>query len=258
VRSFKLNVANEMRIGLQGQTRHRDRHHERAADHSTARPRRRARGDLRRAYGSTKPLIYDGDTGGHPEIFEDKAGVEQNSLFGMPHTNKRKQELESVPAFCEKIRAGQAATVTKEFMITRAPQGAQGEEAPGMGRGGAQARRGVHRRRRRRDHDPLQGQVPREMFLSVFKFEKKVPVVTVPATYNSITELVAEGSSIIIYASHLLRAAYPTMLGVAESILTNARSVEADATLMPVLHTCCAKLMPGQPGGVDRGREERR
>ena len=69
------------------------------------------------------------------------------------------------------------------------------------------------------------------MFLSVFKFEKKVPVVTVPATYNSITELIAEGSSIIIYASHLLRAAYPTMLGVAESILTNARSVEADATL---------------------------
>jgi hypothetical protein len=43
--------------------------------------------------------------GGHPEIFEDKAGVEQNSLFGissscLPHTNKRKQELESIPAFC--------------------------------------------------------------------------------------------------------------------------------------------------------------
>ena len=97
------------------------------------------------------------------------------------------------------------------------------------------------------------------MFLGVFKFEKKVPVATVP-TYSSISELIAEGSSIIIYASHLLRAAYPTMIGVAESILTNARSAEADATLMPpVLHTCCAKLMPrGQSGGVDRGREERR
>ena len=68
------------------------------------------------------------------------------------------------------------------------------------------------------------------------KFEKKVPVVTVPTTYNSITEaeLIAEGSSIIIYANHLLRAAYPAMLGVAESILVNARSAEADATLMPV------------------------
>jgi hypothetical protein len=72
---------------------------------------------------------------------------------------------------------------------------------------------------------------------------------SVPATYNSITELIAEGSSIIIYASHLLRAAYPTMLGVAESILTNARSVEADAALKPVLHTCCAKLMPGGSRG---------
>ena len=128
MRSFKLNVANEMRTPR--------------ADHSTARPRRRARGDLRRAYGSTKPLIYDGDTGGHPEIFEDKAGVEQNSLFGMPHTNKRKQELESVPAFCEKIRAGQAATVTKEFMITRAPQGAQG----GGARDGARRRSSAPRR----------------------------------------------------------------------------------------------------------------
>ena len=68
------------------------------------------------------------------------------------------------------------------------------------------------------------------------KFEKKVPVVTVPTTYNSITEaeLIAEGASIIIYANHLLRAAYPAMLGVAESILVNARSAEADAALMPV------------------------
>ena len=80
--------------------------------------------------------------GGQPEIFEDKAGVEQNSLFGMPHTNKRKQELESVPAFCEKIRAGQAATVTKEFMITRAPQGAQG----GGARDGARRRSSAPRR----------------------------------------------------------------------------------------------------------------
>merc|ERR1719152_466166 len=68
------------------------------------------------------------------------------------------------------------------------------------------------------------------------EFERKVPVVTVPTTYNSITEaeLIAEGSSIIIYANHMLRAAYPSMLNVAESILTNARSAEADATLMPV------------------------
>ena len=43
------------------------------------------------------------------------------------------------------------------------------------------------------------------------KFEKKVPIVAVPTTYNSITEkeLAARGVRICIYANHLLRAAYP-------------------------------------------------
>ena len=68
------------------------------------------------------------------------------------------------------------------------------------------------------------------------KWDRKVPVVTVPSTYNSITEaeLVAAGSQIVIYANHMLRAAYPSMMGVAESILTHGRSKEADDTVMPV------------------------
>ena len=66
--------------------------------------------------------------------------------------------------------------------------------------------------------------------------EKAVPVVAVPTTYNVITEaeLYDAGVSIVIYANHMLRAAYPTMLSVAESILTNKRSLEADADLLPV------------------------
>ena len=40
--------------------------------------------------------------------------------------------------------------------------------------------------------------------------------------------------SIIIYANHMLRAAYPAMMDVAESILTHKRSAEADADLLPV------------------------
>jgi hypothetical protein len=62
-----------------------------------------------------------------------------------------------------------------------------------------------------------------------------VPVVTVPTTYNSITEaeLIAEGSSIIIYANHLLRAAYPAMLGVAESILVNATALQEFCLRIP-------------------------
>jgi len=198
---------------------------------------------------STKPLIYDGDTGGHPEIFhftvralenlgvsaciiEDKTGLKQNSLFG----TERKQELESIPAFCDKIRAGQAAKVTKEFMIIarlEALIAGWGEEealkrAEAFIDAGADA---IMIHSKDKSPDEILS------FLRAYaKFEKKVPVVTVPTTYNSITEaeLIAEGSSIIIYANHLLRAAYPAMLGVAESILVNARSAEADATLMPV------------------------
>ena len=71
---------------------------------------------------TSKPMIYDADTGGVPEIFsftvqaledlgvsaaiiEDKTGLKQNSLFG----TDRKQELEDIDSFCEKIKAGQNA-----------------------------------------------------------------------------------------------------------------------------------------------------
>ena len=83
--------------------------------------------------------------------------------------------------------------------------------------------------------------------------ERAVPVIAVPTTYNVITEaeLYDAGVSIVIYANHMLRAAYPSMLSVAESILTNTRSLEADADLLPVkkvrLRACapaCARPPP--------------
>ena len=68
---------------------------------------------------TSKPMIYDADTGGVPEIFsftvqaledlgvsaaiiEDKTGLKQNSLFG----TDRKQELEDIDSFCEKSKLG--------------------------------------------------------------------------------------------------------------------------------------------------------
>eukprot|EP01052_Picozoa_sp_SAG31_P045200 SAG31_NODE_8163_length_1506_cov_1.321962_3_plen_154_part_00 len=74
-------------------------------------------------------------------------------------------------------------------------------------------------------------------FLNAYNnFEKKVPVIAVPTTYNVLTEvdLANNGVSICIYANHMLRAAYPSMMGVAQSILANARSLEADTDLLPV------------------------
>ena len=79
---------------------------------------------------TTKPIIFDGDTGGKTEhfvytvrslerlgvsmvIIEDKTGLKKNSLFGTEVV----QTQDSIESFSEKIRAGKKAQRTKEFMI---------------------------------------------------------------------------------------------------------------------------------------------
>ena len=79
---------------------------------------------------TTKPIIYDADTGGQIEhfeftvrtlerlgvsaaIIEDKTGLKKNSLFG----NDVPQTQDSIDNFCDKIRRGKAALATDEFMV---------------------------------------------------------------------------------------------------------------------------------------------
>jgi phosphoenolpyruvate phosphomutase len=74
---------------------------------------------------------------------------------------------------------------------------------------------------------------------------KRVPLVVVPSTYNSVFEheLQAAGVNVVIYANHLLRSAYPAMVNVARSILEHGRSLEADDALMPISEVLT--LIPG-------------
>ena len=75
---------------------------------------------------TTKPIIFDGDTGGRTEhfvytvrslerlgvsmvIIEDKTGLKKNSLFG----TEVEQTQDSIEAFCNKIRAGKKAQKTR-------------------------------------------------------------------------------------------------------------------------------------------------
>lgn len=198
---------------------------------------------------SNLPVIYDADTGGLPEVFkftvktlerlgvsacivEDKTGLKQNSLFG----TDRKQVLDTIPDFCAKIKAGKEAQTTEDFMIVarlEALIAGLGEEEC-LKRAKAYIEAGadgimIHSKEKS----------PEEVvsFLKEYaKFKVKVPVVAVPTTYNSITEgeLKAHGVSICIYANQMLRAAYPSMVSVTESILKHGRSHEADNTLMGV------------------------
>ena len=75
------------------------------------------------------------------------------------------------------------------------------------------------------------------------KFYK--PMVAVPSTYSKTTEkqLIDHGFKIVIYANHMLRAAYPAMLKVAKSILINGRSQQAESDCMSIREIL--EIIPG-------------
>ncbi len=207
---------------------------------------------------TTKPMIYDADTGGKPEHFEftvrslertgisavvieDKTGLKKNSLFG----NDVAQTQDSIENFCHKIRVGKAAQITKDFMIIsrieslilEAGMDDALERANAYINAGAD---GIMIHSRLKD--------PAEIIEFVTKFratDKETPIVVVPTSFNSVTtdEFAKIGINVVIYANHMLRAAYPGMMNVAKTILKNKRSLEAEPDCMPIKEIL--ELIPG-------------
>lgn len=198
---------------------------------------------------TTKPIIYDGDTGGLPEhfaftvrtlerfgvsavIIEDKVGLKKNSLFGTTVL----QAQATIEDFCHKIRAGKRAQVTDEFMIIARIESFildvglddAMERAAAYVEAGAD---GIMIHSRRTDESEVFS-----FFDAYRKLPRRVPLIAVPSSYNRVTEeqLLERGVDIVIYANHLLRAAYPAMVETAESILRHGRSLEADARLLSI------------------------
>lgn len=198
---------------------------------------------------TTKPIIFDGDTGGLTEhfvytvrslermgvsmvIIEDKTGLKKNSLFG----TEVKQTQASIPDFCEKIRAGKKAQKTKEFMICARIESLileQGmddalERAFAFSEAGADAIM-IHSRKK----DPA------EIFEFVEKFRKKdstTPIVVVPTSFNTVTEqeFKERGVNVVIYANQLTRTGFPAMQDAARTILENHRAKECDDKCMSI------------------------
>lgn len=198
---------------------------------------------------TTKPIIFDGDTGGKTEhfvynirslermgvsavIIEDKTGLKKNSLFG----TEVAQTQDSIEHFCAKIAAGKKAQLSDDFMIIARIESLileQGMEdalkrAFAFRDAGAD---GIMIHSRKKD--------PTEIveFCDRFREQDKVtPIVAVPSSYNIITEseLVSHGVNIVIYANQLLRAAFPAMENAAKSILLNHRAYEIDKELLPI------------------------
>ncbi len=188
---------------------------------------------------TTKPIVYDAGTGGKIEHFKftirtlERLGV---SAAAIADKVALAQNQDTVEGFCAKIRAGKAAQVTADFMIFACIESlivdAGMDDAVTRAKAYIEAGvDGIMIHSHKKD--------PTEIFefCNHYKnFSKNVHLIVVPPSGNEATEdeLEKQGVNIVIYANHLLRAAYPAMVKTAESILTHSRSAEADATLIPI------------------------
>ena len=198
---------------------------------------------------TTKPIIFDGDTGGLTEhfvytvkslermgvsmvIIEDKTGLKKNSLFG----TEVEQTQDSIENFCAKIEAGKRAQKTSDFMICARVESLILERGmeDALTRAFAYVRAGadaimIHSRKKD----------PSEIFEFVEKFREKdalTPIVVVPTSFNTVTEkeFKDRGVNVVIYANQLTRTGFPAMQNAAKTILEHHRAKECDEMCMSI------------------------
>ena len=188
---------------------------------------------------TTKPMLFDADTGGKIEHFtftvkslerlgvsavviEDKVGLKKNSLLG----NDVIQKQDTISNFQEKISSGKKSQITDDFMIIARIESlileAGMEDA--LLRADKYIEAGadgimIHSNKKH----------PDEIFEFCGKYKHDVPLMVVPSSFNTVTEdeWARKGVNIICYANHMLRSAYPAMLDTAKSILKHKRSLES-------------------------------
>lgn len=198
---------------------------------------------------TTKPIIFDGDTGGKTEhlvytvrtlermgvsaiIIEDKVGLKKNSLFG----TDVEQTQDTIEHFCKKISTAKKVQLTDDFMIIARieslilEKGMEDalERARAFVKAGAD---GIMIHSRKKD--------PAEILEFCDKFraeDQTTPIVVVPSSFNTVTEaeLAQHGVNIVIYANQLTRSAFPAMEATAKDILRYHRAKEVDDRLMPI------------------------
>ena len=192
---------------------------------------------------TTKPIIYDGESGGKTGhfismvqtlerlgvsavIIEDKKGPKRSSLL----ENADGQRQDSIENVCTKITSGKRAQVTDDFMViarieslilNRGLKNALTRAKAYIAAGADGVM--IH----------SNNQVPKEIleFCSRYsKLDNRVPLVAVPSTYSQVTEqeLTDAGVRVVIYANQMLRSVYPAMVRAARSILESERAWEIE------------------------------
>tara|TARA_B100000579_G_C22836936_1_gene859347 strand:+ start:1322 stop:2620 length:1299 start_codon:yes stop_codon:yes gene_type:complete len=198
---------------------------------------------------TTKPVIFDGDNGGRVEhikflvrsleragvsalVLEDKSGLKKNSLY----KNQSGVKQESIKKFCKKLNVASSSKISDDFyVIARIESFILGKNlndainrAESYVKSGADAIL-IHSKEKE----------PKEIFDFSKKFLKSKyyrPIVAVPSTYSKTFEkdLIKNGVKIVIYANHLLRSSYPSMVNTAKSILKDQRTFKIEKNLTPI------------------------
>ena len=198
---------------------------------------------------TTKPLVFDADNGGQLEhlpflvrslercgasaiIMEDKVGLKKNSLFkDQAGTKQDKPEL-----FAKKIKKICNSRQSKDFMVIARIE----SFIVGKGLNDALKRAVIYSKA---GADAIlihsKAKTPTEIFSFAREFKKSkdfIPLVSVPSTYSKVYEkdLIRNGFKLVIYANHLLRAAYPAMQFTAKKILENSRAFEVEKKIIPI------------------------
>ncbi len=198
---------------------------------------------------TSKPLIFDADNGGEIEhlpflirslerlgvsaiIMEDKIGIKKNSLF----KNQDNSFQDNPEKFAKKIKQICRYRKSDNFLaIARIESFILGKgindaikRAEIYSKSGADAIL-IHSKKKN----------AKEIFSFARKFKNNkyfIPMVSVPSTYSKVFEkdLIKNGFKVVIYANHLLRAAYPAMEFAAKSILKNKRSYEIEKKIISI------------------------
>ncbi|HEX8314585.1 MAG TPA: phosphoenolpyruvate mutase [Flavisolibacter sp.] len=198
---------------------------------------------------TTKPIIFDGDTGGRIDqfpfmvrslerlgvsavIIEDKIGQKKNSLI----ENTKHHEQDFIEDFCGKIKAGLESRVTDDFMIIARIEslilGKGMEDALARAKAYTEAgASGIMIHSKQKSADEVLS------FANAFrKIAPATPLIAVPSTYNQIDwhDLQKAGFNIVIQANHLLRSAYPAMKKTALAILKSRSAADAEKDLISI------------------------
>ena len=198
---------------------------------------------------TTKPIIFDADNGGRIEhipfliktidrlgisavIIEDKIGLKKNSFF----ENQKDAKQDTIENFCKKIEKANDSKLSESLMIVSRIESLilNTGMKDALNRAEAYSQAGadmivIHSKKKQ----------PDEVIEFAKKFKKSKnykPLIAIPSTYSSIKEstLIKNGFKLVIYANHLLRSSYPSMLKTAEEILLNQRSKESEKKISSI------------------------